>query len=127
MTNIHRQAVPITPDFSASPRRMLSTAAIMLPTAESAWSQPSAIGRARSGITSATSATPDRELAADAQAGQEPIEREVVEPGREGAQAGEQRVQQDGQEHRPGPADPVAQDPKARPPTPQPIMKMVVA
>ena len=36
---------------------MLMTAASMFPTAESAWSEPSAIGRLRSDMTSATSET----------------------------------------------------------------------
>ena len=37
---------------------MLMPAAVMFPTADSAWSNPKAKGRARSGMTSATSDTP---------------------------------------------------------------------
>ena len=68
------------PISSSSPRPMPMRAASMLPTAESAWSQPSANGRARSGITSATSDDADGELAADAQAGQEAVERRSPRP-----------------------------------------------
>ena len=40
--NIARQALPMTPDSSSMPRPMPQRAASMLPTAESAWSIPSA-------------------------------------------------------------------------------------
>ena len=91
------------------------SAASMLPTAESAWSQPSAIRPGAVGHHLGHQRDADGELAADAQAGQEAVEREVPDARREGAQAGEGRVEQDRQEHRLGPADPVAEDAEDEP------------
>ncbi len=55
--NIARHELSIWPTSCMWPRIMLIPAAIMFPIAESAWSDPSAIGRARSDMTSATSET----------------------------------------------------------------------
>ena len=59
-TNMQRHGFhsPSIPDVSSGARPMLTRAAVMLPKAEQACSQPRAWGRARSGITSATRATP---------------------------------------------------------------------
>jgi hypothetical protein len=52
------QPSPSMPSPSAMPKLILIMAAVILPTAESVCNQPSACARARSGMTSATSATP---------------------------------------------------------------------
>ena len=92
------------------------TAAIMFPIAESACSEPSAMGRLRSDMTSATSETLTASCAADSQARQESIDREVPDPRGEGTQAREGGVAQDGQDHRLDAADLVAEDAEDDPP-----------
>ena len=78
-------------------------------------SKPSANGRARSDMTSATRGHSHRELPAHPQPGQEPIEREVADAGGERAQARECRVAQDRQHHCLGAAELVAEDPEKEP------------
>ena len=58
ITNIIRQALPTAPRSSRSDSTRLMIAAVMFPTADKACSSPNANGRARTGITSATRATP---------------------------------------------------------------------
>ncbi len=54
----------------------------------------------------------DREFAADAEAGQEPKQHEVIDALRERAQAGKERVKKDRDHHGLGSADPIAQHAK---------------
>ena len=85
--NIARQALPIAPDSSSLPSTMLMTAASMLPDRRERLepAQRERPGAVRHDLGHQRDA--DRELAADAQAGQEPVEREVPDSRREGAQA----------------------------------------
>ena len=88
---------------------MLMNAAVMLPTAERACSNPSAIRARAVGHDLGHQRHADGELPSHAQAGQEAIEGEVPRTHGKGAQAREERVDQDGPDHRLGPADAVAQ------------------
>ena len=58
-----------------------------LPIAEKACNRPSVYGRARAGHDLGDQRDADRELAAYAEAGQKPIEREVVDAHGDGARA----------------------------------------
>ena len=82
MTNIHRQALPIEPVCSTCPSTIAIIAAVMLPTADSAWSQPERAGAGAVGHDLGHQGHADGELAADAQAGEEPVEHEVPDPSR---------------------------------------------
>ena len=114
MTNMARQALPMAPDSSRLPRPMLmqgrrhvAEGGHRLEPAQGG--RPGAVGHDLGHQGDAHG-----ELAADAQAGQEPVEGEVPDPDREGAQAGEARVEQDRQQHRLDAADLVAQDAEHR-------------
>ena len=85
-------------------------AAIMLPTAEAAWTKPERIGPRPRRHDLGHQRHAHRELSAHAQAAQEAEDVEVPDAGGEHAQAGEDRVAQDRDGHRLDAADAVAQD-----------------